>query len=134
MKPLIVTLGGRPVPTARVRVVNGYAATPRETVQYQSLFARAAQQALKLRTDWDNSGIFALEVAIFTVRKDCDGSNILKGIEDALVKAKVLKDDNLKHVTKVTWEAFDLNALGRPWTLDQEGVSVIVTPKGGRCS
>lgn len=134
MKPLIVTLGGRPVPTARVRVVNGYAATPRETVQYQALFARAAQQALKLRTDWDASGVFALDVAIYTTRKDCDGSNILKGIEDALVKAKVLKDDNLKHVTKVTWEVFAFSQFGKPWALGQEGVAVTVIPKGGRCS
>jgi Holliday junction resolvase RusA-like endonuclease len=96
---------GRPVPTARVRVQNGRAQTPRSTVEYQSKVAKATRTALAAVQGWNPEGPFKLDVFIFTTRRDCDGSNILKGIEDALVRAGAMRDDNLAVLRGVRWRA-----------------------------
>lgn len=101
---LVVTVGGEPVPTARVRVNGGRASTPRRTVEYQAMVARAARHAMREQR-WPEryDGPVRISITIFGANLNTDGDNIQKGVVDALVKAGSIRDDCLRYVRSGSW-------------------------------
>lgn len=104
MRTLVVSVPGEPVPTARVRVLGGRASTPRRTVEYQSKVAKAVRAAMR-EQGWPESfdRPVRIYVSIFGAALNADGENVTKGLVDAAVKAKAVKDDALRYVRAISW-------------------------------
>lgn len=101
---LSVYVPGDIVPTARARVLHGAASTPRRTVEYQAVVARAVRAAIA-EQGWPAK--HAGPVLVFVMGYGCtrgDPDNILKGALDGLVKGHALADDTVGVIRSLTIE------------------------------
>lgn len=98
------TIPGKPIPQGRQRVPRfGRPYYPKTSQEHRALLV-AAFQAVPKGTR-SISLPCELEVGVAGARKNSDLSNHAKAVEDALVDAGVLVDDNLSIVCKLTLEA-----------------------------
>jgi len=106
-RQLRVFVPGVAVATARARVVNGRASTPRKTVEYQSKVALAARAAMTAQSWATCRERVIVVVDVYMPDEATDPDNVAKGCLDALVKAGAIWTDRFKQVRKLAVEAHE---------------------------
>lgn len=102
---LQVRIPGPAVPKARARVSSTRGtSTPRATVEYQARVCRALDAARKA-AEWPErfDGRVRVEIVLVKPPLDCDGDNVEKIVLDAMTKARIVRDDTLRHVVACSW-------------------------------
>ena len=102
---------GKPVPQARPRVVRGRAYYPKGSQDHRNRLIQAF--LLEHGSETPVEGPVRLQVRICRPHRGSDLSNHLKMVEDALVDAGVLPEDNVQVVQEVSLEAVWEDS---PWT------------------
>lgn len=95
MNKIKLTLSGLIVPKARPRVTRGSTFMPANYVQWKdaAVFSFTTQTSKRELTN-----VFITVVLRGKHRESADSDNLIGSIFDALVKAKIIVNDNLKHV------------------------------------
>lgn len=104
------TIPGPPVPAERPRVGanGGHTITPRRTVAYQQLVALSAVAGGLRRIE----GAVSLHLRMwFSDKRRRDVSNVLKSVEDGLVRGGILPGDHWQILRGISADAVGVDAL-----------------------
>ena len=105
---LQVRIPGPAVPKARARISTRGTSTPRKTVEYQARVCRALDAA-RIAAEWPErfDGRVSVEIVMVAPPMNIDGDNVEKIVLDAMTKARIVRDDTLRHVRGCRWYVVD---------------------------